>query len=500
MKLFANDTFIVPDDPGISGIPPGFEPESFGLQFIPLLVVRINRTDTLLMKPGESGWSGCNVENVRVTSPPSMGLSAFLAARDAALGVLRGARDEAFAAWAPRLDAAVAGAFPGSGFSIGKLVGDVLRNFGMEASRADGAVTLAPFAEPPHALYVAPDDATGLRVLYAAIFLRLVVDADDHDFLEYRNLEYVPLRFFVPGLRLHPRYALHTATLAFFGRYGFPTGSPPGSPSVTPADEIPVLEWKMRRRVADSITFACDLSFYYDNVGDPDIFERGFFPPNPESREERFLADMKALGSEGLRPEIHRLRALALLDEYAIEAIVRSGMFIRSYSPGRFAGFAETADFDDGEGRVSAAPLHAFSDLARFLKRVRIVLDRKRIETVGPLYDDPERWFNLRRDVVPFDAELEFARAASLLDRAPVPSAAGAVETGYRKHGLVVTGEACRFFPLELFLSLPDGRDADRIEPGTLYFASRDDALGGFRARDADRDGQDDNFYIWRMT
>ncbi len=468
MEKFANDTFIVPNDGRIDDIPAGFEPRAFGLQFIPLLRVRINRVDTLLMKPGGAGWSGYNVESVRVPVPA--GRDAFLAARDAALAALRSGPG-----WDAALDRALAAALPGSGFSIRRLLDDLLRDFGMDAARAGNAVRLEPFSEPPHVLYSAWDDAAGVPTLYAAVFLKLVVETDDDSFLEYRNLEYVPIGFFSPALRLHPRYALHTAVIALFRKYGLPVAG-------SVCDEIPVHVWNMRRRQADAITFACDLSYYYDNVGDPQLFERGFFPPNPESREERFLADLRALVDEGLRPDLFGPRALALLDGYAIEALVRSGMFFRSYSPGMFAGIVETSDLDDGEGRSSLSPFHAFADLARFFRRVRVVIDRKRIDAVGPLYDDPERWFNLRRDIVPFDAERELARAGSLLERAPVPAASGAADTGFRRYGLVLTEAAASYVDLSGILTGEDGRPATAVEPGSLYVASRDDALYCYRA------------------
>jgi len=323
--------------------------------------------------------------------------------------------------------------------------------------------------------------------------LKLNFKTDDYTFLEYKNFEFVPVEFCFPNIHLHPRYQIHTAVKMFFSRYG----TRYNENAISLINEIPRISWKMKEEKIEVLTFIADFSYYYDAEQEPAQLINAFHTPNPGSTEEKLISNFTQIQKTCSNNSEFVLDFNAALDNYITMELFKSGMFYRTSASGCFYGLIET-ELLQKNGTLSLNSFLTLAHLIRYLKKVRLFIDLKNISTVGPLYDEPRRWFNLRRDIVPFDFSAELKRSNYLFSTAEIPLTIHEAETGYTKSGMIITERAAEFLKIENTVFLKTGKMASKIEPNKIYQFSKDDSLVCFMPVSGAHAVKNRNVYLWR--
>lgn len=485
-----SQSFIIPGENQLKDQYKSLNPDFFGFQFIPLLKVVINNTETLLMKQSAGRWMGYNIENIRyITETGNLSLKDFISIKESINMILTAGNKD----WEDKINALFAEKLPQLNVAIGKLKADILRNFSIDDK--SGFITLSPFDTDAFVYYITPDNSFQKRILYVSFFLKLNMNSKNNNFFEFKSLEYIPLKLFKADVDLHPRYSLHTAVSGFFNKYG----SADNRDKFSLVNKIPEIRWDMNIKKLFALTFTLDISFYYENSDDMDLILTEFHTPNPGSEEEGILSSLMSLKDERISREEKSEKFISIFDNYVSLSLFKSGMFLRIPGEGLYSGIVEEEVLSGEKDEQKLYPFYVLINLIRFIKNIRIIIDYKQIYTVGPAYDNPEQWFNMRRDIMPFNDTLELKRMDRFFDHTSIPITSGELTLNFRRKGIVVTERAMKFLQIHQFVSSFRGDYHPGLETDELYSISKDDSIVGFIPTSENKTEKIRKLFIWRI-
>jgi|GEM_PF-2036044 len=459
-------------DPDAPDIPPGSRIRSFSFSIIPLTVVVMDGTPTLLMRPALHSHRGFDVAALRQTWPegPGAGLAEFTAARRGLEAVMAGAAERGFEEWHRGLKEFFEARWPGSGISLKRLTRELCLDFGHRSEDADFKLSYRPLEGVAPVLYLVRDERTGDDELCAAFFLGLDIHSRDTGFLEGQDLEFVPLDLLARAECLHPRYAIHPAVAGFFTAQS----------ATAVLNRVPRIEWQACPRAEDTIVMAADFSYYYREAESPRAIVEALSEPYPGTEPAALLSAIRGLeGRLGSGPDFAEA-LVAKVEDYLSRLFMRAGFFVDTPTPGIFAGLAETAGLRTPDGCARLYSYQALLEAASVFLKCEIIVDRVELATVGPVFNDPRRWFNLGRDRIPFDIRALLRVCKNRLQASAAPPIVDGRPSYFQRKGLYLAPRALEWFRAALYASTPGGGRTEGLEAGSVYRLSADDPMLGY--------------------
>ena len=321
MVSIANSVFFPPAD-RLEDIPAGYSIKRFSIMFVPLLKVRLGKTQTILMRPSLHAGKGFDIAHWVYSwdAAGEMDLPRFEDIRAGIRNLMAGFKDQEFKSWKNTLKAYLSSVIPDVRFSLSDLSRELLLDFGKQHASSDLVIHYHPFSVPASVVYLEQSSRSGENELVSAHFLGLEITTDDLSFLESQDLELVPLEFLKSPGDLHRRYTLHPSVAGFFEQF------PPFSGT---ANEIPCLDWTPEGHAEDLLVFSADFSFYYENASDPDLLRNAISLPNPASEEETMLHAFNELESAMGPGEAFASGFKRILESFLMRAFLKGGFFCR---------------------------------------------------------------------------------------------------------------------------------------------------------------------------